>query len=307
MARKFIISIDLGGTNLKIAILDSRYRIRTKEILSTVNFRGKQGLISAIIVSINSCIAEHKLKNIDILGVGLGFPGPVDKENGIVHFLPNIAGWREVNIKKILETSLGLPVFLDNDAKLMGLAELKLGNARRFNNALCVTLGTGVGGALIIGGSLYRGADNAAGEIGHIPLNEQGPSCACGGIACLERYIGNSSIKAQAREIFNRKVSLEELAGLAKRKEKKALRVWFKVGSRLGRVLTGVVNLLNLDGIVIGGGVANAGDALFNGVKAAVKKHAMSVQSGRVKIIRAKFGNDAGLIGAAVLVVENAK
>ena len=103
MARKFIISIDLGGTNLKIAVLDLKYKIIYKEFLSTVDFRGRQSLITALVASINFCIKEHKLKNKDLLGVGLGLPGPVDNKSGTVHFLPNIAGWREVNIKKILE------------------------------------------------------------------------------------------------------------------------------------------------------------------------------------------------------------
>jgi len=314
MAKKFIIGIDLGGTNLKVAVLDLKYKIIDKETLSTQKFGKKEDLISAICYSVNKIIEKNKLKKRDILGVGLGLPGPIDQESGIVHFFPNIAGWKEVNLKSILEKRLGLSVFLDNDAKLMTLAEYKLGNASGFKNSLCLTLGTGVGGGIIIAGTLYRGEDNAAGEIGHLPINEKGPRCNCGGSACLETYIGNNRILNEARKTFKRDISLEELSALAKktcltagRQNKRALNIWLKVAGRLGIALVAVVNLLNLDAVVIGGGVAGAGKILFDKVRETIKERAMSVQARRVKVVRAKLGNQAGLIGAAILVTEKIK
>jgi glucokinase len=302
MAAKFIISVDLGGTNLKVAILDLKYKFIDKEVLSTQRFRKKENLISAICYSVNSIIENNKLRKKDILGLGLGLPGPVDEKAGIVHFFPNIPGWREVNLKNILEKRLRLPVFLDNDAKLMALAEYRLGHAAGFKNALCITLGTGVGGGIIIEGRLYRGENNAAGEIGHVPVNEKGPRCNCGGNACLEAYIGNNRILREARKIFRRDISLEELSALAQRHNKRALNIWLKVARQLGIALAGAVNLLNLDVIVIGGGVANAGPVLFNKVKETLKRQAMSVQAGHVKVFKAKLGSDAGLIGAAIML-----
>jgi len=300
----FIIGVDLGGTNLKVAVLDLKYKIRGKRVLSTKIFLKKEDLISAICYSINTIIEDYKLKKNEILGVGLGLPGPIDNNLGVVHFFPNIPGWKEVNLKDILEKKLKLSVFVDNDAKLMTLAEYKLGNARGYKNVLCLTLGTGVGGGIIIGGRLYRGANNAAGEIGHVPINEIGPRCNCKGFACLEAYIGNNRIIRESREIFNRAISLEELSSLAKKRNKRAVRIWFEMARRLGLALVGVVNLLNLDAVVIGGGVAGAGVILFNKVRETVKKQAMSVQAEHVKIFKAKLGNDAGLIGAAILVKE---
>ena len=314
MAKKFIIGIDLGGTNLKVAVLDLKYKIIDKETLSTQKFGKKEDLISAICYSVNKIIEKNKLKKRDILGVGLGLPGPIDQESGIVHFFPNITGWKEVNLKSILEKRLRLSVFLDNDAKLMTLAEYKLGNASGFKNSLCLTLGTGVGGGIIIAGTLYRGEDNAAGEIGHLPINEKGPRCNCGGSACLETYIGNNRILNEARKTFKRDISLEELSALAKktcltagRQNKRALNIWLKVAGRLGIALVAVVNLLNLDAVVIGGGVAGAGKILFDKVRETIKERAMSVQARRVKVVRAKLGNQAGLIGAAILVTEKIK
>jgi glucokinase len=307
MKRQFFIGIDLGGTNLKIAILDKKYKIVDRQVLSTKQFKKKENLIQAICYSVNRITEKNNLKKQGILGIGLGLPGPVDEKKGLVHFFPNIPGWRKVKLKKILEKKIGLPVFLDNDAKLMTLAEYKFGQAAGFKNVLCLTLGTGVGGAVIMGGALYRGLDNAAGEIGHIPINERGARCNCGGNACLETYIGNNRILTQAKRTFKRNISLEELSSLAKRRNKQAVSLWLKVGERLGIALAGIVNLLNLDAIVIGGGVANAGSILFDKVKKTLRYRAMSVQAARVKVFKAKLGNDAGLIGASIMVKERVR
>lgn len=307
MNRKFIIGIDLGGTNLKVALLDLDNKIRDKKILSTRSFSKKESLISAIIDSINRILIYNKLNKTHILGIGLGLPGPINVKQGIVHFLPNIPGWKEVNLKDILEQRLKLPVFMDNDAKLMSLAESKIGAAKGFKNVVCLTLGTGVGGGIIIDRALYRGSTFASGEIGHIPINEIGPRCNCGGIACLEAYIGNNRILKEARQLFGRDISLEELSSLAKKRHKKALRLWSKVARHLGIGLVGIVNLLNPDAIVIGGGVAGAGSILFDKVRETIRRQAMAVQAKHVKVIKAKLGNDAGLIGAAILVKEGLK
>ena len=304
MAKRLIIAIDLGGTNLKCALLDYRLKIKAKNSFSTKTFDNRSKLIQGIADAVNSFILKQGLAKRDVLGVGIGLPGPVDTFKGVVHFLPNIPGWREVGLKKILEEKTKLPVFIDNDARLMSLAEHKCGAAAGFNNALCLTLGPGVGGGVIIGGSLYRGKDNAAGEIGHLSLNLKGPLCACGGQACLEAYIGNAKIIKNARKLFGSGITLEEVSALAKNNNRKAMGFWVKVGSQLGLALAGVVNLLNLDAIIIGGGVANAGKVLFASVKQTILSRAMSVQAKRVRVLKAKLGNDAGMIGAGYLVRE---
>ena len=307
MAKEFIAGIDLGGTNLKIALLDLKYRIRHKEVLNTQRFTRKEELILAIVDSVDKILEDNKLTRTNLLGLGLGLPGPIDYEKGMVHFFPNIPGWREVKLKTILERKLGLPVFVDNDAKVMSLAEYKLGAAKGSVNAICITLGTGVGGGVIIDGKLYRGLSNAAGEIGHMPINENGPECNCGGRACLESYIGNNRILGEARKIFGSGITLEKLSYLAGKQNQKAKAIWLKVAERLSVTLVGVVNLLNPDCIVIGGGVAGAGRILFDNIKKVIARRAMSVQARHVKVFKAKLGNNAGLIGAAIMVRENTK
>jgi len=303
--KKFLVAIDLGGTNLKIALLAQKYKMRAKNILSAPEFYKKERLIQGIADSLNQIIKNNRLSRADILGVGLGLPGPVDAEKGIAHFFPNIPGWKEVKLKRILEKKLRLPVFLDNDANLMALAEHKLGAAKGKKHAVCLTLGTGVGGGIIIGGKIYRGANNVSGEIGHMPINENGPKCNCGGIACLEAYIGNKRILGEARALFKRDISLEELSELAKKQNKKALKIWIRVAQHLGAALSGIINLLNPDCIVIGGGIANAGEVLFDEIREFISKRAMPIQAKHAKILKAKLGSDAGLIGAAILVKEN--
>lgn len=307
MIKKFIIGVDLGGTNLKIALLDLKYKIRDKEVLSTQRFIKRESLIKAVIASVNKIIENNKLSRASILGIGLGLPGPINVKRGIVHFFPNIPGWKEVKLKTILEKTLRLPVSLDNDANLMCLAEYKLGAAKGAKNAVCLTLGTGVGGGIIIEGRLYRGSSFSSGEIGHIPINEKGPQCNCGGVGCLETYIGNNRILDEAKSLFKRDISLEGLSTLARKQNKKALAIWSKVAVRLGIALVGVVNLLNPDCIVIGGGVANVGKILFDKVKKIISRQAMSVQARHVRVFKARLGNDAGLIGAAILVKESYK
>lgn len=307
MPAKFIVAVDLGGTNLKLALIDSKYKIIDRCSLSTKKFRKKEDLISAIVNSVNNIIAGNSLVRKNILGVGLGLPGPVDIKRGIVHFLPNIPGWKEVNLQKILKKRLKLPVFIDNDANLMCLAEQRLGAAKGLRNVVCLTLGTGVGGGIIIEDRLYRGSNFAAGEIGHMPINEKGPLCNCGGVACLEAYIGNVPILKEAKKMFGSGMSLEGVSLLAKRGNKEAKKFWLRIAKRLSVNIVGVVNLLNPDAIVIGGGVAEAGLVLFDRIKDIVKKQAMPVQARAVKILRAKMGNNAGLIGAALLVKGNLK
>ena len=304
MAKKFIIGIDLGGTNLKVALLDLNYNIKDRETLSTRSFMEKEDLILGIEHCVNRFIKYNNLSKAQILGVGLGLPGQVDARAGIVHFFPNIPGWKEVKFRDILRKKLGLAIFLDNDAKLMALAEHKLGAARGFRNVLCMTLGTGIGGGIIINGKLYRGFNNAAGEVGHLPINENGAACNCGSSGCLEAYVGNRRIITQAKKIFKRNITLEKLSQLAAKHNRLAIAIWHNTGRHLGFALAGVVNLLNLDAIVIGGGVAGAGSLLFDTIRNRLKEQAMSVQAKHVRIFKAKLGNDAGLIGAAIMVKE---
>jgi glucokinase len=295
----YTIGVDLGATFVKMGIVDSKGRVYFRRRIQTPKAAKKALIIDAIIYNIRDIIKESGKK---IRGAGIGVPGPVDSKKGIVHYFPNIKGWKEVPLKAILEKKLGLRVVLDNDVNAMTLGEFVFGAGKGSRNIACLTLGTGVGGGVIIDGKLYRGSSMCAGEIGHMPINEIGPSCNCGGIACLERYIGNKYILERAKKIFGSSVTLEKVSELAGRGNKKALALWTDVAKKLGVALAQVVNLLNPDKIVIGGGVSKAGSFILNPLRKEVKKRAMKDQAKHVKIVLAKLGNDAGIIGSSLLI-----
>lgn len=304
---KYIIGIDLGGTNTKIALIDAKFSIKAKITFSTLDFlSSRDKLISEIIQKIFLLIKENNLTNSKIIGVGIGVPGPVDFLNGKVYYLPNIPRWKNTFIKDILEKKINLRVFVDNDVNLMALAEARLGAAKGAKNAVCLTLGTGVGGGLIIEGKLFRGSNFCAGEIGHMPINITGPKCSCGGSGCLERYVGNKFVLTKARKEFkNKNMTLEQLSELSRNGNKTALSIYYGFAEEIGIALTGVVNLLNPEVIVIGGGLSFAGNFIFIRIKETIDNRAMPIQSKAVRIKKAVLGKDSGLIGAALLAKEN--
>ncbi|MDP2980819.1 MAG: ROK family protein, partial [Candidatus Omnitrophota bacterium] len=180
----YAIGVDLGATFVKIGLVDNKGKVYFRRKIETPPGADKTLLIDSIVNNVKDVI---KKSGKQVYGIGIGVPGPVDSQKGIVHYFPNIKGWKEVPLKAILEKKLGLRVTLDNDVNAMTLGEFVFGAGKGCDNLVCLTLGTGVGGGIIIEGKLYRGGSMTAGEIGHMPINETGPLCNCGGIACLER------------------------------------------------------------------------------------------------------------------------
>ncbi len=315
---QLLVGVDIGGTNIKFALMDRKARLKGRRIFSTAKFKGKKVLIDKIVNQVENIISESGLSRKDIIGVGVGIPGAVDIITGTIHYLTNIPGWQEVPFGNILKKRLGLPVFVDNDVNVMALGELFFGAGIGAKNMLCITLGTGVGGGLILEGKLYRGSSSAAGEFGHMPINIDGPKCNCGSRACVEAYVGNHYI---ARDVIARikkgeKTSIKKLAGndlskitpeiisrAARAGDRFAKKVWIDAGNKIGVGLAGVVNLLNVEKIVIGGGVAEAGKILFDSIKKTIMTRAMKLPARTVKVVKAKLRSDAGLIGAAALVL----
>ncbi|MDP3786215.1 MAG: ROK family glucokinase [Candidatus Omnitrophota bacterium] len=315
--KKYAIGVDLGGTYTKLALVDKNGRVHCRAKLPTTAYKTKEALLTAIVAEIGAILKENRLSFRDLAGVGIGVPGLVAFEEGLVYSLTNVPGWKNVRLKKILETRLRkIPVLVDNDVNLMTLGESRFGAGRGAKNLVCITLGTGVGGGIIIDGNLYRGTSSAAGEVGHMPLKEEGLRCNCGSFGCLERYVGNRYIvdeikdkirsgrPTKIRELVRGNLSLvtpEIISKAAKKKDALAIECWRRVGKRIGVTLSGVINLLNPEKIIIGGGMADAGEVLFKAIRDTVNERALPVSKGAVKIVKAKLGNDAGLAGAAAL------
>ncbi|MFA4991802.1 MAG: ROK family protein [Candidatus Omnitrophota bacterium] len=304
MRKRVKIGIDVGGTLIKMGLVDERAGIHFRREVKTPSNISKIDLINYIISNIEAIIYNAGVKKRDIAGIGMGVPGLVDSKRGIVHGMTNIRGWKDVPLKSILEKRLRLKVEIDNDVNAMTLAEHKFGAGKGADNMVCVTLGTGVGGGIIISGCLYRGNAMSAGEIGHVPINENGPKCNCGGTGCLESYIGNRRILIEARKAFNKNITLEALSAAANKGDKKARAVWEAAARRLAVALSGVINLLNPDRIIIGGGVSKAGNLILGPLRKEIACRAMDVPARHVKIRLAELGSDAGIIGASLLILS---
>lgn len=300
------IGVDVGGTNIKLGLVAPPGKIIAKTNLITKSYvYHPNRLIDALAAAIRILIKNNGKTAKDIAGIGIGLPGLVDVARGVVVFLPNIPGWKNIPMRKIMDKKLKIPVFLDNDVNLVTLGEWQFGAGKGCANLVCITLGTGVGGGLVLDNALYRGEGFAAGEIGHIPLNEEGPACNCGGYGCFERYVGNRFLQKKAAGIFdNKHIHLEDVFALAKRGNRRAVRFWEEAGTHIGNALVGAVNLLNPRLIIIGGGVASNYKFMAKAIRRVVETRAMKIQKRMVTIVRARLGTDAGILGAHILVKE---
>jgi len=302
--KKYIIGIDVGCTNVKLGLIDPRAEVVSRLSFSTRHFSSTpEKLITAICESVAVLLRKERVMKASVMGIGVGLPGLIDVKNGIVRVLPNIPGWKDVPLKKLMEKKLGLRVQLENDVNMITLGEWKYGAGKGLTDFMFMTLGTGVGAGLILNGDIYRGPGFAAGEIGHAPLNEKGPECGCGGWGCFERYVGNKELQHAAAKLFKaRGITLEDVYQKAVEGKKKALKFWDMVGERVGNGLVGPVNLLNPQVVVIGGGVSRSFAFLEPAIARTLRRRAMRTQAETVRIIKALLDDDAGIIGARVLI-----
>ena len=312
------IGIDIGGTNVKLGLVDERGRVLLHDNFLTRHARSREEMFDKLSAHVGVLAAEARSRRLRLAGVGIGAPGPIDVERGFVYFFPNIPGWKDTPLKNILQKRLRLPVFVDNDANAMALGESLFGAGRGAKNVVALTLGTGIGGGLILDGKLFHGATFSAAELGHMVVDPQGPLCACGNRGCIEAFVGNGYFVREVRAQLKGKKSIlkrwiKEGKELSPKLVQEAARQgdafskaqWKRTGDRLGTFLAGMVNLLNPDLIVIGGGIALGGELVLGPIRAALKKKAFPIASRFVKVVPAVLGNDAGLVGAAALVLSN--
>ncbi|MFN3966882.1 MAG: ROK family protein [Endomicrobiia bacterium] len=306
---QFSIGVDLGGTKISAGIVDQSGKIISKTKLPTFAQKGPEFVINQIIKSIQQVIKKSKIKHSQILGIGIGAPGPLDTEKGIIHHAPNLPGWNEIPLRNKIQSKIGMDVFIDNDANLAALGESWIGAGKNVKNLICITLGTGVGGGLILDGKIFHGFQDAAGEIGHITVNPSGPKCNCGNYGCLEAYSSATGIVNRIREAIKNgeKSSLKEpitskkVYEFALKGDKLSKRIMKEAGIYLGIALSTVANLLNLEMAIITGNVANAGDMIFEPARHEIKKRTI-YPANKMKIVPAKLKTDAGIIGSARVV-----
>ena len=313
--KRAAIGVDIGGTNVKLGLVAPEGKILFRDSFMTHQPGGKKGLLEVILRRLRDLMrtaTEHGLK---LAGVGIGAPGAIDVERGFVYFFPNIPGWKDTPLKSVLERRLAVPVAVDNDANAMAYGEFCFGAGKGAKTLIALTLGTGIGGGLLIDGKLFHGPHFSAAELGHMVLNEGGPLCACGNHGCIETYVGNGYFVREVRrrlKIFPQSLLARELrkgkeltpllvAQAARRGDVLSKEMWLETGAHLGNALAGLVNLLNPEKIILGGGIAQNGDLLFKPVIAELNKKAFPIAAASVRVVPAALGVDAGLVGAAAL------
>ena len=302
------IGIDFGGTTVKLGLVQSGGLTLRAESLSTLSYATGELLLAAILEAIDELRARYP----DVRAIGVGLPGIVDSRNGVVHHLTNVPGWTHVPLRDILALHAGLPTVIENDANAMTYAEWRYGAARGRENVVCVTLGTGVGGGLILNGQLYRGSRLGAGEIGNMSIDYRGRPYEYGNFGALEAYVGNAHIAERALACYEAAGQTRSLldclpvtlAEAALRGDDVARALWEETGVMLGAALADVVWLLNPDAIVLGGGVALAGELLFKPLRRTIQERTSPVFYEALEILPAAMGSDAGLIGCGALAVD---
>jgi glucokinase len=309
MSSTTAIGMDYGGTTIKTGVVQDGVIVQRGNTLVTRQDGDIEKMVAEMVEEIQRLRAEHP----DVSAVGFGLPGILNPELGLVLNLTNVKGWQDVPLRDLIHKETGLITNIENDAKAMAYAEWKYGAGQHLPNVVCVTLGTGIGGALILNGRLYRGANLIAGEIGQTSIDYQGRDFVYGNKGALEAYIGHWHISARAKEIYaaaGKQVSDEEvepkqLEKAARQGDPLALELWDDIGLKLGVGLINAIWLVNPHRIVLGGGVAGAGDLIFNPVRRTIETRCAKPFWERLEVVPATLGNDAGVIGAAVLALES--
>ncbi len=303
------IGVDLGGTNLRAAVLDSEHRIVSRFECPTRAVEGADAVIGRLAEGMEKAVAESGVSRDHIGAACIGVPGPIDQRKGIVHSTPNMTGWGHVPLGDIMTRRTGFPTFIENDANCAGWGEFVAGAGRGVKHMMMVTLGTGIGGAIILDGRLHIGRDGAAGELGHVCIVDGGRPCGCGARGCVEAYASATAVVARFKELlddgwhsplagkrdFLTSYDIFTAAGAG---DPVALRIVEQTGHYLGVMASAVAELLNPERCVVSGGMIQAGETLFSAIRNTCLNR--NGHPGRtMEIIPAALGPNAGLVGAA--------
>ena len=312
-----VIAVDMGGTKILAAVVNAEGDILGTAKIPTKADKGAAVVIDRIASCIQKAVDKSRVARASIQAVGIGAPGPLDPGTGIVLFAPNL-GWTDVPLKTELENRVGLPTFVDNDVNVGTLGEHAFGAGKGISTLVGIFVGTGIGGGIIMDGELFHGASQTAGEIGHIIVKAGGPRCGCGTRGCLEALASRTAITRQLQKAIvkkGKKSILPELTGgdlklirsgaLAKAlrsNDKLTMKVFKKATKYLGVGIASIVNFLNPEMIVLGGGVVEAlDDSFLDDIAAVVADYSLPNTLSGVRIVKAQLGDDAGILGAAAL------
>jgi glucokinase len=317
--KSFAIGVDLGATTVKTGIVETNGSISDQISFESKADKGPAVVIQQIIFSIQQVLGKHELR--DCKGIGIGTPGVVSSKDGTVQHPPNFANWTSVDVAKKVRQSFPVPVHVENDANCAALAEARFGAGIEFKDFLFVIWGTGVGGGIILNHRLFHGPDGGAGEIGHLSIDYNGAACNCGGTGCIESYIGQRYLSQRTREILKTlgndereiivklvngnldKIEPAIISKAAELGDPTAISILKEAGTLLGAALASIMNVLDLEVAVIGGGISAAPAFVYEEILSSVRARVLKPHKAGVKVVRALLGNNAGIIGAASLVL----
>ena len=311
---EFVFAADLGGTHLRVAAVDRGGKIYCRQTQPTPKTDNPDEIVRALTEGARECEREVVRLGARIAAGAIAVPGTVNVDKGVVVKAPDVPSLNGFHLAASLASEFKWPVILENDANAAAVGELWVGAGQGHNSLICVTLGTGVGGGIILDGKLWRGADGAAGEIGHIGVEPFADvPCGCGSHGCLEVYASATAIVRMTREAHSRfpnsilqnreDLTSQKIYEAGKQGDALAIEVFSQMGVYLGIGLASLINLLNPEVIVIGGGLANGWELFEKDMRRQVKERAFSVPAERAKIVRAQCGDDAGLLGAGKLAL----
>lgn len=319
MATKYAVGIDLGGTKIATVLTDLTGKIVNKVEVETRAHEGKDAVLKRINNTVYQVMEPSGITRDDLAGIGIGSPGPLDPERGVVLRAPNLKWKEEVPLRDVVKDEFQVATYLDNDANAAAAGEYRFGAGKGCKNLIYVTVSTGVGSGIIVDGKVYRGAHGTAGELGHTIVDPAGPQCGCGKHGCLEAFSsgtaiarrtvaaireGNKSIIPELVGDDLEKITSKTVAEAAHLGDELACQMWESAGDYLGIGMANVINFLDPEMIIIGGGVSKVGELLFEPMRRSIAKRAIESVAKRVKIVPAALGSDVGSLGAVSIALE---
>ncbi|GEM04785.1 glucokinase [Halolactibacillus miurensis] len=300
----YAVGIDIGGTKTALAIVDQSGKILSRTKLVTDTSIDPSRMIKSIIETVKQMLVDHDIKEEMLAGIGIGAPGPLDISCGMITYPPNLPLWRNVSIVADFKKQFNVPVRLENDASAAAVAEHHLGNGRGHKDILYVTISTGIGAGIISNNQLLSGNKGNAGDIGHMVVDPSFGECTCGQLGCFEHVCSGTAISREASKIKGITISTAEAFSLYKEKDEEITRYLDVVINRMGMAVTAMINTLDPEIIVIGGGVSQAGETLFQPIRDYVKQFTLNRDASDTPIVPAELNQEAGVIGAALLMFE---
>ncbi|HEX9019902.1 MAG TPA: ROK family protein [Nitrospirota bacterium] len=311
---RVVIGVDLGGTNLRTALLSQEGEILDRQKEATRASGGWKTVVTRLVENIARQRELAAQRGLDVAAVGVGAPGVIRMDKGIVVKSPNFPDWNNLPLREELEKALNISVIIENDANAAALGEQWRGAGRGIGSMILLTLGTGVGGGIILDNRIWHGADGMAGEIGHMTIIPDGRKCGCGNTGCLEMYSSARGIVQSYREELGRnaqpaagllnEITSEKIYQAAHAGDPTALRVMKEMGRALGIGIASLINIFNPEMIVVGGGVKDAWPLFISATHEEVLKRAFQVPAERTRIVPSMLGDDAGMMGAAAAALQ---